>query len=62
MAKYAVKVHVWAAISKYGATRICIFDQIISAEVYVDILDDCLVQPFISAKFSDGAIFLLHVS
>ena len=57
MAKHAMKVHVWAAISKCGATKVCMFNQIMNAEVYVDILDDFLV-PFISAKFPDGHCFL----
>ena len=52
-----MKVHVWAAISKCGATKVCIFNQIMNAEVYVDILDDFLV-PFISAKFPDGHCFV----
>ena len=53
VAKHAVKVHVWAGISKRGATKICIFDQIMNAEVYVSIMEDFLV-PFISSKFPDG--------
>ena len=57
MAKHAMKVHVWAAISKCGATKVCIFNQIMNAEVYVDILDDFLV-PFISTKFPDGHCFM----
>ena len=55
--KHAVKVHVWAGISKRGATKICIFDQIMNAEVYVDILKDCLV-PFLQEKFPDGHRFM----
>ena len=57
VAKHAEKVHVWAAISKREATKICIFHQIMNAEVYVDILDDFLV-PFVSAKFPDGHRFM----
>ena len=47
--KHAVKVHVWAGILKQGVTKICIFDQIMNAEVYVDILIDCLV-PFLQER------------
>ena len=31
VAKHALKVHVWAGISKRGATKICIFDQTMDA-------------------------------
>ena len=44
VAKHAVKVHVWAGISKRRVTKICIFDQIVCAEVYVTILKDALLQ------------------
>ena len=44
VAKHAVKVHVWAGISKRRVTKICIFDQIVDAEVYVTILKDALLQ------------------
>lgn len=55
--KHAVKVHVWAGISKPGATRIRIFDQIMDTAVYVDILKDFLV-PFLKEKFPDGHRFM----
>ena len=45
-AKHTVKVHVWAGISKMGATKICIFDQIMDAHLYVKILEDFLL-PFL---------------
>ena len=57
VAKHAVKVHVWAGISKRRVTKICIFDQIMNAEVYVNILKDTLL-PFISAKFPDSHRFM----
>ena len=57
VAKHAVKVHVWAGISKCEATKICIFDQIMDAEVYVNIINDTLL-PFISAKFPDSHGFM----
>ena len=31
VAKHAVKVHVWAGISKRGATKICVFDRIMES-------------------------------
>ena len=57
VAKHAVKVHVWAGISKRGAMKICVFDQIMNAQVYVGILEDFLV-PFIAERFSDGHRFM----
>lgn len=32
--KHSLKVHVWAGISRNGATKVCIFDDIIDAELY----------------------------
>lgn len=52
-AKHALKVHVWAAISRRGATRICVFDQIMDGPLYVGILEDHLL-PFLDEKFPDG--------
>ena len=40
VAKHTVKVHVWAGISMHGATKICIFDQIMDAPFYVNILEN----------------------
>ena len=57
VAKHAVKVHMWAGISKRRATKICIFDQIMDAEVYVNISKDTLLS-FISAKFPDSHHFM----
>ena len=51
--KHAVKVHVWAGISMCGATRICIFDQIMDAPFYVNILENFLT-PFIQERFPQG--------
>lgn len=44
--KHPVKVHVWAGISKQGATGICIFQGTLVKELFVDILDKTLL-PFI---------------
>ena len=59
VAKHAVKVHVWDGISKREATKICIFDQIMDAEVNVNILKDTLL-PIISAKFPDSHRFMQY--
>ena len=44
--KHPLKVHVWAGISRHRATKICIFDGIMDAELYCNILQTTLV-PFI---------------
>ena len=44
--KHPVKVHVWAGISWNGATKACIFEGIMDADFYCQILDDYLV-PYI---------------
>ena len=54
--KHAVKVNVWAGISKKGATSICIFDSIIDSTLYISILKEFLV-PFINSKFTSGYCF-----
>lgn len=48
--KHPVKVHVWAGISKKGATKVCIFEGIMAAPLYCAILEKTLI-PFISEKF-----------
>ena len=49
-AKNAVKVHVWAGISKRGATNICVFDQTMDGVLYTQILERYLL-PFIEKHF-----------
>ena len=49
-AKHTLKVHVWAGISKRGATKICIFDQTMDAPLYIGILLDFLL-PFVEETF-----------
>lgn len=44
--KHPIKVHVWAGISKQGATQVCIFEGKMDAPFYVQILSHYLV-PFI---------------
>lgn len=42
-AKHPAKVHIWAGISWNGRTKLCVFKGIMTAEVYVGILQQCLV-------------------
>lgn len=46
-AKHPLKVHIWAGISKQGATGVCIFEGIMDKFLYVDILKNTLL-PFTS--------------
>ena len=48
--KHPVKVHVWAAISWRGPTRVCIFEGIMDANLYVTILENYLL-PFIRTEY-----------
>ena len=52
-----MKVHVWAGISVRGATGVCIFDGIMDAELYIQILDQTLL-PFLHDVFPDGHRFM----
>ena len=49
-AKHPVKVHVWAGISRKGATAACIFEGSMNAHMYTRILQRTLL-PFIESKF-----------
>ena len=51
--KHPPKVHVWAGISKRGATAIVIFTGTLTSTRYCDILQDALL-PFITNVFPDG--------
>ena len=55
--KHPYKVHIWAGISLRGPTKICIFDGIMDAKLFIDILDSTLV-PFITEKFAGGHRFM----
>ena len=55
--KHPIKVHVWAGISLEGPTKICIFEGIMDAELYEEILRSTLL-PFISQKFPRGHRFM----
>ena len=52
--KHPTKVHVWAGISKKGATQVCIFEGTMAAQLYCKILEKTLI-PFIHAKFPSPA-------
>ena len=58
--KHALKVHVWAGISKRGATHICVFDQIMDGPLYVKILEDFLI-PFLNEAFLTEIIDLCRI-
>lgn len=51
--KHPAKVHVWAGISLRGPTKICIFDGVMDAYLFIEILDSTLV-PFIAEKYPGG--------
>ena len=55
-AKHPVKVHVWAGTSCRGATGISIFDGIMTATLYTQILEKTLL-PFIKKVYPDGHRF-----
>lgn len=56
-AKHPVKVHVWAGISKRGPTGICIFEGIMDAPLYTEVLRKTLL-PFISAVYPASHRFM----
>ena len=55
--KHPVKVHVWAGISWNGATKVCIFDQIMDAEFYCGLVDKYLM-PFIQNVYPHNHRFM----
>ena len=56
-AKHPVKVHVWAGISLHGPTQICIFEGIMKAPLYIEILKNTLL-PFRDNVFPEGMRFM----
>ena len=52
-----MKVHVWEGISRKGATKVCIFDGIMDAELYCRILETTLL-PFINQTLPDHGFVL----
>ena len=51
--KHPIKVHVWAGYSKRGATRLVMFQGIMTATRYGDILTASLI-PFVHKTYPDG--------
>ena len=51
--KHPTKLHVWAGISRKGPTSICIFEGIMDAPLFIEILERTLV-PFIQSNFPGG--------
>ena len=58
-AKHPVKVHVWAGISKRGPTGICIFEGIMDAPLYVEVLRQTLL-PFINKIYPINHRFMAN--
>ena len=54
--KHPLKLHVWAGISLRGATRVCIFEGCMDADLYIDILRTTLL-PFIQENYPEGHRF-----
>ena len=55
--KHPLKLHVWAGISCRGPTRICIFEGIMKADLYTEIMESTLL-PFICEVYPDGHKFM----
>ena len=55
--KHSLKVHVWEGISRKGATKVCIFDGIMDAELCCRILETTLL-PFINQTLPDHGFVL----
>lgn len=56
-AKHPVKVHVYAGISWQGATEICIFEGIMDAPLFIQIVDRTLL-PFLRERLPEGHRFM----
>ena len=56
-AKHPITVHIWAGISCKGPTQICIFEGIMGASLYSEILCSTLL-PFLSSKLPMGHYFM----
>ena len=56
-AKHPFKVHIWAGISKRGATRVLIFSGNMDAMFYVNEILEKTLLPFINSHFPDGHRF-----
>ena len=54
---HPIKLHVWGGISYCGTTKLCIFDGIMNAELYIQILKECLVI-FLNQVYLNGHCFM----
>ena len=55
--KHPLKVHIWAGISKRGASPVLIFTGIMKKEFYVEEIFRNVLLPFTQRAFSDGYRF-----
>ena len=55
--KHPLKLHVWGGISWKGPTHVCIFEGCMDAELYVEIVDQCLI-PFVHGAYPNGHRFM----
>ena len=56
--KHQVKVHVWAGIGWHGPTDVCIFEGIMNADLYVQILQKTLLPVLKRPEYRDGHRFM----
>jgi transposase len=54
---HSQKLHIWAGISIYGPIGLCVFEGILTAERYIQILEDNLLPGAMEAMGSDGWTF-----
>ena len=50
-------MHIWAGISKRGQTGICIFEGIMDASLYIQVLQQTLL-PFLQQMYPEGHQFM----
>ena len=56
--KHPVKVHVWAGIGWHGPTQVCIFDGIMNADLYIQILHQALLPTLHKRVYASGHRFM----
>ena len=54
-----MKVHIWAGISERGPTGICIFEGVMDALLYIEVLEKALL-PFLETVYPDGHGFMAN--
>ena len=52
--KHPLKVHVWAGISKRGASKVLKFGGIMDADFYIEEIIEKTLVPFVREKFADS--------